>query len=222
MKKATVVFLVLAMFSATDYGNTKQPEASAPKDETAYLQLMPMLKWEDLSEGQKELYVKGFLETFSFFVYGMSKRDQESAQYFSDWTACTMGEPAKRWIGVMSDWLFGDLKATAASQLWKTSGIVCQKYRGKGNKQWKPVQLVSSDEWTNLSPENKEIYATSYIETEDVANHKAKQDATIEHLESCMKNGGEKRFLDAVKTIPVERQNPLPWSISKALGIACW
>jgi len=83
------------------------------------------------------------------------------------------------------------------------------------------VQFVSAGEWAKLSSENKEIYATAYIETEDVANHKARQDATIAHLESCMRNGGEKRFLDAVKAMAVEHQYPFPWLISRALGKAC-
>ena len=181
---------------------------------------MPNWKWDHLSEKQQELYVKGFLETFSFFVYGISTKDKESGQKFSDMTACAEYEPAKRWTQ-MPDWLFGDLKATVASQCFKNSGYICQKYIGKGDGKWKPIQLVSANEWSQLSPEDKEIYGTAYLETADVMSRKAKQDKNVEHLENCIKNGGDARFLAAVQSIPIESENPMPWSVAHALGKAC-
>lgn len=221
MRRVLTVVLVLGMIASGYYANAKEPEPPpAPNSETTYLQLMDLSRWDGLSDQQQQLYVMAFLKTLSFFLYGVSPRNKEIAQSFSDLTACAEHEPAKRWT-IMTDWLFGDMKATVASQCFKNSGYLCQKYKGKGDMKWNPVQLISANEWSTLSPEDKEIYALAYVETEDVMAHRARDNANVQLLESCVKNGGKERFIDTAKTISVESEYPLPWSISRAFGKAC-
>ena len=211
-----LIVLIMATAGMATANTTDKPK----KGETKYLQLMSALKWYDLSDRQQELYVKGFLETLSFFAYGSSARDTESAQSFSDWTACAEREPVKRWT-IMIEWVFGKLETSGAWQCFEASEVICKKYVGKGDGQWKPVQLVSSTEWKNFTTQDREVYAIAYAETGDLMLRRTKQDSNANKLENCMKNGGDQRFFTAAKDISVETQYPMPWSVARALGDTC-
>jgi hypothetical protein len=113
------------------------------------------------------------------------------------------------------------LKTSGAWQCFEASEEICKKYTGKGDGQWKPVQLVSSIEWKNFAPKDREVYAIAYAETGDLMLRRTKQDSKANKLENCMKNGGDKRFFTAANNISVETQYPMPWSLARALGSTC-
>ncbi|MEO7859405.1 MAG: hypothetical protein ABIU05_03000, partial [Nitrospirales bacterium] len=47
--------------------------------------LMTSYKWASLTERQREIYARGFLETMSFILYGHSQKDNEQhAKIFSE------------------------------------------------------------------------------------------------------------------------------------------
>ena len=49
--------------------------------------LMTAYKWASLTERQRQIYIRGFLETVSFLLYGHSQKDnKEHAKIFSEWT----------------------------------------------------------------------------------------------------------------------------------------
>jgi hypothetical protein len=219
MKKVALWALIFLAIVPAKIAKAVEDGKSA-NTEPIYLQLMPMLQWNDLSDSQQELYVKGFLETLSFMAYGSAPRDQKDAQRFSDWTACAEHEPAKSWTG-MYDWQFGKLQASGAWQCFKASSMICEKYTGKGDGRWKPIQLVSTSEWKRFTPQDKEVYAIAYAETADLMSRLTKQDTNANKLENCVKHGGDQRFFSAAKEISVETQYPMPWSVSRALGNTC-
>jgi len=218
--KKVALWTLIVLIMATAAMATANASGKPTEDEAPYLQLMSALKWYDLSDRQQELYVRGFLETLSFFAHGSSARDTKTAQSFSDWTACAEREPAKRWT-IMLEWVFGKLETSGAWQCFEVSEAICKKYTGKGDGQWKPVQLVSSNEWKKLSPQDREVYAIAYAETGDLMLRRTKQDSNAHRLENCMKNGGDRRFFTAAKDISVETQYPMPWSVARALGNTC-
>ena len=56
--------------------------------------LMTSYKWASLTERQREIYTRGFLETVSFILYGHSQKDNEQhAKIFSEWTLCAERQP---------------------------------------------------------------------------------------------------------------------------------
>src|SRR2546427_249684 len=60
--------------------------------------LMTSYKWASLTERQRGIYTRGFLETVSFVLYGHSRKDDERhAKIFSDWTLCAERQPLSSW-----------------------------------------------------------------------------------------------------------------------------
>src|SRR5437867_10883173 len=81
-------------------------------------QLMTSYKWISLSDRQREIYVRGFLETVSFYLYSYSKKDNaEQAQIFADWTVCAERQPLSAWQTL--DWTIkGETEKTVAAQFY--------------------------------------------------------------------------------------------------------
>jgi hypothetical protein len=70
--------------------------------------LMTESKWSSLTERQHGIYIRGFLETVSFFLYSQAQPGNEhQAQAFSDWTLCAERQPLSRWRTL--DWGLGEL-----------------------------------------------------------------------------------------------------------------
>jgi hypothetical protein len=80
--------------------------------------LMTSYKWASLTERQRGIYIRGFLETVSFILYGHSQKDSEQhAKIFSDWTLCAERQPISSWQTF--DWtLRAELDKTVASQFY--------------------------------------------------------------------------------------------------------
>ncbi len=181
--------------------------------------LMTVSKWDDLTEAQKSLYVKGFLEAVSFFMYGHYPRNTDALEQFSDWTACAQRERTERWKPL--GWLFGEMDRTVASQLYEIAPIVCKNEIGKGDKTWNPLKLVSEKEWSSLSRSDREIYVTAYVETSYESLRRTEHDDQNRRLEICVANRGIEAIMNAVEQTVIEWQYPLPWSIARATGKAC-
>lgn len=186
--------------------------------ETSIL-LMTSSTWDGFDKDQRGLYVKGFLETVSFIMYGYVPQNSETAKDFSDWTACAQHEQPSRWMPL--DWLFGDLNRTAASQFFRIAHTVCEKDLGKGDKTWTPVRLVSKADWSSLSRADREIYVTAYIETTYEMLKRGQQLDQVREIEKCVKRRELEGIMKEVDKIAVEWQYPLPWSVSRGLGNAC-
>lgn len=178
--------------SCTPEGLGQIPVQETPfGGENSGILLMTPSKWADLTDDQQGLYVKAFLETVSFSMYGDYLRNSEGVKDFSDWTACAEHEQPSRWNPLV-DWLFGKLDRTAASQYFKMVHVVCKKYVGKGDKTWSPVRLISKKEWSILSRSDKAIYVTGYVETADEFLRMTKQSdqARRRRLENCVASRG--------------------------------
>jgi hypothetical protein len=190
---------------------------SPPTASTIGVLLMTPSKWEDLSKDQQSLYVKGFLETISFVLYGDFPRNAESVKTFSDWTACAEREKLGAWMPF--GWILkGEVSRTAASQFYDIIPTVCKKMGGKGDKTWSPVRLISKGQWSSLSLQDKEIYVTAYVETTDDLFRRTKQTTNVQRLENCIRKDGIGKIMNVVENMPIERQSPLPWSVAVALG----
>ena len=75
---------------------------SVLQDQTTLDHRVPLLmteyKWASLTDRQREIYVRGFLETVSFMLYSRSQKDnEEHAKTFSDWRFCAEKQPVSRW-----------------------------------------------------------------------------------------------------------------------------
>jgi hypothetical protein len=148
--------------------------------------LMTEYKWASLTERQRDIYVKGFLETVSFTLYGHSQTDnQEHAQVFSDWTACAESWPLSAWQTL--DWTIqGKLDKTVAAQFYDSAPTVCKDSVGKGDKKWRSVWLLKPAEWRSLSLRDRAIYLMAYVETVFVATQRAKDAAGERKLDICI------------------------------------
>src|SRR5919201_2717558 len=93
--KRMVIAPAAMVFIATLIVAPSQGQTTSDKRQP---RLMTSYKWAWLDERQHEIYVKGFLETVSFVLYGHSRPDDpEQLKTFADWTACAEREPLSRW-----------------------------------------------------------------------------------------------------------------------------
>ncbi len=181
--------------------------------------LMTPYKWSGLTDGQRALYIKSFLETTSFAMY---RRDLPDAAQrdFSAWTLCAESKPIQSWQPL--GWMIkGELKRTAASQFTEMASTACAEFRGKDPKKRSPVQLVSRKEWQSLGLRDRAIYVMGYIETVYEAGRAMKLHKEVRYLDICLGHQGIDGVLAALETTEMEWQYPIPWSISRVLGKAC-
>lgn len=211
---ARVVMLLAFLLAVTVY------TARAAEPANKGILLMTSYKWSGLSDAQRALYVKGFLETTSFVMYSHNPDLPEAQQDFSAWTVCAETQPIESWRPY--GWMIkGELKRTLASQFWEIASIVCKEARGKSLKKRSPVRLVSRSAWQSLGLRDRAIYVMAYIETVYEVSRNMKRYDDLRHLEICLGHQGIEGVLGALETIDMEWQFPLPWSISRALGKAC-
>ena len=182
---------------------------------------MNSYKWAGLTEGQRSIYVKGYLETVSFALYGSSRKDnQDHAQIFSDWTACAERQPLSAWRTL--DWMLkGQLDKTVAAQFYDIASIVCKDVVGKGDKSWRAVWLLKPAEWRSLSLHDRAIYLMAYVETVFLLTQREKDSANERHLDICVASAGIEGFMSSMEQTKIEWQFPLPWSVSRAMGATC-
>ena len=181
--------------------------------------LMTPYKWSGLTDAQRALYVKSFLETTSFAMY---RRDLPDAAQkdFSAWTVCAETKPIESWQPL--GWMIkGELKRTAAAQFTEMALDSMPEFRGKDLKKRPPVQLVSRKEWQSLGLRDRAIYLMGYIETVYEAGRAMKLNKDVRYLDICLEHQGIEGVLGALETTEMEWQYPIPWSISRVLGKAC-
>jgi hypothetical protein len=182
--------------------------------------LMTESKWSSLTERQRGIYVRGFLETVSFFLYGQAQPGNEQhAQAFSDWTLCAERQPLSRWRTL--DWGLGELTKTVAAQFFDLAPVACQDSANKGDKKLRPVWLLKPSEWKSFSTHDRAIYLMAYVETFFAGSQRAKDTENERKLDTCIARVGIEGLIDSLERTNMEWQYPLPWSVSRALGVAC-
>jgi hypothetical protein len=183
--------------------------------------LMTSYKWASLTDRQREIYTRGFLETMSFILYGHSQQDNEQhAKIFSEWTLCAERQPLSSWQTL--DWaLRGKTDETVAAQFYDIAPIVCKESAGKGDKSWRPVWLLKPAEWKSLSLHDRAIYLMAYAETVYAATRRAKDTANERKLDICIASVGIEGLISSMEQTKIEWQFPLPWSVSQVFGSAC-
>lgn len=183
--------------------------------------LMTDYKWASLTERQRDIYVKGFLETVSFILYSHSQKDNpEQAQTYSDWTACVERRPLSSWQTL--EWMIeGKTDRTVAVQFFDSGSIVCKDFVAKGDKKWRSVWLLKPAEWKSLSLHDRAVYLMAYVETVFVAAQRAKDAAKERNLDICVASAGIEGLISSMEQTKIEWQFPLPWSVSRALGATC-
>ncbi len=183
--------------------------------------LMTDYKWASLTERQREIYTRGFLETVSFILYGHSQKDNEQhAKIFSDWTLCAERQPLSSWQTLA--WVLrGKTDETVAAQFYDLAPIVCKDSAGKGDKSWRTVWLLKPAEWKSLSLHDRAIYLMAYAETVYAATRREKDAANERKLDICIASVGIEGLISSMEQTKIEWQFPLPWSVSRALGSAC-
>jgi hypothetical protein len=179
--------------------------------------LMPEYKWASLTEHQREIYIRGFLETVSFALYGQAQPGNEQA--FSDWTLCAERQPLSRWATL--GWGLGKLDQTAAAQFFDVASTACRDSANKGDKKLRPVWLLKPAEWKSFSIHDRAIYLMAYVETFFAGFQQAKDTANERKLDICIAKVGIEGLISSMEQTKIEWQYPLPWSVSRALGTAC-
>jgi len=203
------VLLVLAPATAQTTLDKRQPR------------LMTAYKWAGLTENQRDIYVKGFLETLSFGLYSRSRPGNEhDAAIVSDWTACAERTPRSSWQTF--DWsLRGETEKTVAAQFYDVASLICKDVAGKGDKTLRPVWLLKQQEWKRLSLHDRAIYLMAYTETAFAMNQRMKDSAAERDLDICIASAGIEGLISSMEQTSIEWQYPLPWSVSRAVGATC-
>jgi hypothetical protein len=183
--------------------------------------LMSSYKWASLTERQRDIYVKGFLETVSFILYSHSRKDnQQQAQTYSDWTACAERKPLSAWQTL--EWMIeGKLERTVAAQFFDSAAGVCKDFVGKGDMKWRSVWLLKPAEWKTLSLHDRAVYLMAYFETVFLTAQRAKDTANERKLDICVASAGIEGLISSMERTQIEWQFPLPWSVSRVLGATC-
>jgi hypothetical protein len=183
--------------------------------------LMTAYKWASLTERQRQIYIRGFLETVSFLLYGHSQKDnKEHAKIFSEWTMCAERQPLSSWQTL--GWtLRSKTDETVAAQFYDIAAEVCKDSAGKGDGSWRAVWLLKPQEWKSLSLNDRAIYLMAYLETVYAATRRAKDAANERKLDICIASVGIEGLISSMEQTKIEWQFPLPWSASRALGSAC-
>jgi hypothetical protein len=184
-------------------------------------QLMTEYKWASLTDRQRDIYVKGFLETVSFILYSYSRQDdKQHAQISSDWTTCAERRPLSSWQTL--DWTIrGQTEKTVAAQFYNIAPLVCKDSLGKGDKKWRAVWLLKPAEWKSLPLRDRAIYLMAYVETAFAATQRENDSAKLRKLDICIASAGIEGLIGSMEETKVEWQYPLPWSVSRALGATC-
>jgi hypothetical protein len=183
--------------------------------------LMTAYKWASLTEGQRQIYTRGFLETLSYLLYGRSQQNnKEHAKIFSEWTMCAEHQPLSSWQTL--GWsLHGRTDETVAAQFYDIAPVVCRGSAGKGDASWRPVWLLKPEEWKALSLNDRAIYLMVYVETVYASMRRAKDSVEVRKLDICIASVGIEGLISSMERTKFEWQFPLPWSASRALGSAC-
>jgi hypothetical protein len=182
--------------------------------------LMTEYKWASLTERQQGIYIRGFLETVSFFLYSQAQPGNEQhAQAFSDWTLCAERQPVSRWRTL--GWCLGELDKTAAAQFFDLAPTACQDSANKGDKKMRPVWLLKPTEWKSFSSHDRAIYLMAYVETFFAGSERANDTANVRKLDICIAKAGIEGLISSMDQTKIEWQYPLPWSVSRALGATC-
>jgi hypothetical protein len=177
-------------------------------------------KWASLTDRQRGIYIRGFLETVSFALYGQAQPGNEQhAQTFSDWTRCAERQPLSRWRPL--GWGLGELDKTAAAQFFDLAPTACQDSANKGDKKLRPVWLLKAAEWKSLSIHDRAIYLMAYVETFFAGYQRVKDTENERKLDICIARVGIEGLISAMEQTKIEWQYALPWSVSRALGTAC-
>jgi hypothetical protein len=183
--------------------------------------LMTSYKWDSLTERQRGIYIRGFLETVAFIVYSHSRPGNEhDAQILSDWTQCAERQPLSSWQTY--DWAIrGELDKTVAAQFYDLGSIVCKDVAGKGDKKGRMLWLLKPAEWKSLSLRERAIYLMAYVETVFAATRRTKDAANERKLDICIASAGIEGLISSMEQTKIEWQYPLPWSVARALGATC-
>lgn len=184
---------------------------------------MTSYKWAGLKERQRDIYVRGFLETMSFILYGPRRDDEKQAALYSDWTACSEREPRSRWLTL--DWMIrGETEKTVAAQFSDSAPTVCKAWIGKGDKSWRSVLLLKPAEWKALPLHERAIYLMAYVETVYAVTERTddpRSAPNLRKLDICLASAGIEGLMSSMEQTKVEWQFPMPWSVSRALGATC-
>ena len=183
--------------------------------------LMSSYKWASLTEQQRDIYVKSFLETVSFILYSHSRKDnQQQAQVYSDWTACAERKPLSAWKPL--EWMVeGKLERTVSAQLFDSAAAVCKDFVGKGDAKWRSVWLLKPADWKALSIHDRALYLMAYFETVFFSAQRAKDAANERKLDICVASAGIEGLISSMERTQVEWQFPMPWTVSRVLGATC-
>ncbi len=187
----------------------------------ADVRLMTPHKWAGLTESEVNIYAQAFLETMSFVSYGYLPKDRKDAvEQFSTFTRCAETEDITRWRPYK--WPYVQDSGTAADDLQSTAALLCEKYMSKGDTSLRAVRLISRSAWQAFSPREKAIYLMGYIETGQAYVKRIGDREMQEFIRNCVEYGiGLEGILGELDHITYEWQYPLPWSISRAVGVAC-
>lgn len=185
--------------------------------------ILPPIEWAggDGSSPKEQAYFHGVLETYGFILYGVWPRVAEAEQQFSDYRQCAEDNRDRGWP--LTVWISGTaLEASMAAQMVRRFiPLVCQEYVKKGSGGWKPPRIVGKEDWQGYGDIERKFYVSAYIETAAELMVLMQQTEDVSILTKCMKDGGIDKVLEKLRSVEVEWQYPMPWTVSKSVGSVC-
>ena len=193
------------------------------EDQQEFPWQMNMYKYAHLSANQKKIYLYSYFETIGFVLYSYTA-DRNDKNYLSEWIDCVLKtKDSNTWTPEFGWSLGHDLKKSAAYVLYnKVSPVVCKKRSAELKSGAQVLILYNYSDWEKFSIKDKAVYLAGYLDT--IASIEMRRKAAggendLRTLRIIIEAAGIDGILSDVLEVEFERKYPLPWSISRGLGI---
>ena len=211
-----VTFLVIGWFSCVATAGEKSD----------FPWLMTSYKYDHLNPDQKRIYLNAYFETAGFVLYGHAPReDARAMKNLNTLIDCVTETKDKEIWSPNLDWGFGkNLDKSVAYVLHNTiSPLVCKEYAEKAGTKDRVLRIYTYRDWEKWSIKDKAVYVSGYLDT-GASFQMRLRDAGVRNdlqdLSIVIDATGIDGILSDVMKIKFEPQYPLPWSISRGLGVA--
>jgi hypothetical protein len=200
--------------------------------EKEFPNLMRAFDWIDLSENDRDIYIAGVLESFSFGVLESfsfrlySTVDEENPNQltsYSELISCLQTERKAIAQILSTSFTFGEgLKASTPGIIWDTAVPIACKGKQEVPRFRAPLRFISHFDWINFTKDQKKLFLKGFLGAQlNLLSREPDSDRKTQDIASYKKivnETGLNKTIDLVDAHGLEPGVPIPWSIARANG----
>lgn len=215
--KKTLIFLFGLLFALGI-----KPAASGTEKE--FPNLMRAFDWVDLSENNRDIYIAGVLESFSFRLY--STLDAENANQLTSYSgliSCLQTERKAIAQILSTSFTLGEgLKESTPGIIWNTAVPIACKGKQEVPRFREPLRFISHLDWSNFTKDQKKLFLKGFLGAQlNLLSREPDSDRKTHDIASYKKivnEAGLNKTIDLLEAHGLEPGLPIPWSIARANG----